>query len=120
MLQERIDAARPIARKIADAEQSFNQSLQLIGELLTEIPRARARLAGRVSPSVGVAASEKLAAAAVAATAGYKELVEAHGHLAEDRDMIGLRTVGFGDLGSCPDTTGKSEEPVHLNVVKAA
>ena len=60
MLHERIKAARPVAQKIADAEKSFNHSLQLIGELLTEIPRARQQFAGRVQLDTGLAASERL------------------------------------------------------------
>jgi hypothetical protein len=121
MLHERIEAARPIAQKIADAEQSFNKSLQLIGELLTEIPRARQQFAGRVPLETGMAASERLAAAAVSATNAYKEVVKAHSHLAADRNSLGMRTVSLGDISGCPDVTGKqSNEEPHLSVVKAA
>jgi hypothetical protein len=121
MLHERIEAARPIAQKIADAEKSFNHSLQLIGELLTEIPRARQQFAGRVPLATGMAASERLAAAAVSATSAYREVVEAHTHLAADRNDLGLRTFGIGDISGCPDVTGQVDnESPHLSVVKAA
>lgn len=121
MLHERIEAARPIAQKIADAEQSFNHSLQLIGELLTDIPRARQQFAGRVPLDTGVAASERLAAAAVSATNAYKEVVEAHGHLAADRNSLGMRTVSFGDIGACPPASGSDQNvSPHLEIVKAA
>ncbi len=121
MLHERIEAVRPIAQKIADAEQSFNHSLQLIGELLTDIPRTRQQFAGRVPLTTGVAASERLAAAAVSATNAYKEVVEAHSHLAADRNNLGLRTVNFGDLTGCPDAAGKEDNDApYLSVVKAA
>lgn len=121
MLHERIEAARPIAQKIADAEQSFNHSLQLIGELLTDIPRTRQQFAGRVPLTTGIAASERLAAAAISATNAYREIVEAHTHLAADRNNLGLRTVSLGDLTGCPDVTGNDQnEAPHLSVVKAA
>lgn len=121
MLHERIEAARPIAQKIADAEKSFNLSLQLIGELLTEIPRARQQFAGRVPLDTGMAASERLAAAAVSATSAYREVVEAHSHLANDRNLVGLRTVSIGDIGACPPENGKLDSAQsHLSVVQAA
>lgn len=120
MLHERIEAARPIAQKIADAEKSFNHSLQLIGELLSEIPRARQQFAGRVPLSTGMAASERLAAAAVSATNAYKEVVEAHCHLAEDRNNLGLRTVSWGDVSGCPETGNEENVAPQLSVVKAA
>lgn len=121
MLHERIEAARPIAQKIADAEQSFNHSLQLIGELLSDIPRARQQFAGRVPLTAGMAASERLAAAAMSATRAYKEVVEAHVHLSDDRNNVGLRTVNLGDLTGCPDAGGKLDDGTsHLSVVKAA
>lgn len=121
MLHERVKAARPIAQKIADAEQSFNHSLQLIGELLTEIPRARQQFTGRVPLHLGVAASERLAAAAVSANKAYREVIEAHEHLAADRNSLGMRTVSLGDVSGCPDVTGQdSSDECHLSVVKAA
>ena len=121
MLHERIEAARPIAQKIADAEKSFNHSLQLIGELLTEIPRARQQFAGRVPLDAGIAASERLAAAAVSATNAYKEVVEAHSHLAQDRKLVGLRTVSIGDIGACPPENGILDQTQsHLSIVQAA
>lgn len=121
MLNERIEAARPIAKKITEAENSLNESLKLIGELLYEIPKARQQFAGRVPLTVGMEATERLAAAAVAATTGYKEIVEAHGHLADDRNLVGLQTVGFGDIGACPPSSSAHPDSVtHLNVVKAA
>jgi hypothetical protein len=121
MLHERIEAARPIAQKIADAEKSFNHSLQLIGELLTEIPRARQQFAGRVPLDTGMAASERLAAAAVSATNAYKEVVAAHCHLAADRNNLGLRTISWGDVSGCPDAARKEDNDApYLSVVKAA
>lgn len=120
MLHERIEAARPIATKISEAEKAFNQSLQLIGELLTEIPRARQQFAGRIPLTAGMAASESLAAAAVSASRAYQQVVEAHGHLAVDRDQVGLRTVGIGDIGACPENGALDQPAHHLSVVKAA
>lgn len=121
MLHERIEAARPIAAKISRAEKSFNECLQLIGELLSDIPRARQQFAGRIPMTAGMAASESLAAAAVSVTRGYMEVIEAHSHLAEDRIQVGLRTVSIGDIGACPPENGAlANASRHLNAVEAA
>jgi hypothetical protein len=67
-----------------------------------------------------MAASERLAAAAMSATRAYKEVVEAHVHLADDRNNVGLRTVSLGDLSGCPEAGKLDDGTSHLSVVKAA
>jgi hypothetical protein len=120
MLNERLDAARPFAKKIKDAESSLNQSLAMIGNLLADIPTARARFAGRIPLDTGIEAYERLATAALVTAQGYKEVVAAHGHFAEDRDHLGLRTLGMGDIHECPPKGNLETQEPHLSLVKAA
>ena len=119
MLNTRVEAARPFAKNLNAVEQSLNQSLALIGQMLADIPAARATLATSIPLETGVAATESLAEAAVSAARSYRQVVEAHGHFAADRDAIGLRTVSFGDLGDCPDWQAKANV-VLFKVAEAA
>ena len=102
MLNQRIEAARPIAKKINEVEKSLNLTMVQMGELLSSIAAAR------------------LAAAETAR--GYREVVEAHRNLAEDRDAAGLQTVGWGDFSECPpvqaEASDKKSNP--LRVVESA
>lgn len=119
MLNERLEAARPFAKNIKDVEQSLNQSLALIGQMLTDIPAARAKLSKSIPLETGVAATESLAEAAVSVARSYRMVVDAHSHFAADRDSMGLRTVSWGDVGDCPYAvpTGTATQ---LSVVSAA
>ncbi|MGC1469075.1 MAG: hypothetical protein WA793_06795 [Sphingorhabdus sp.] len=118
MLNERLTVARSFAEKINETEKSFNQSISLLGQLIAEIPAARSKLGNKVPLSTGIDACERLAAAALSAAQGYRQVVEAHGHFAEDRDTLGLRTVNWGDIHECPPSAGDGAS--HLTVVKAA
>lgn len=118
MLNERIEVARSIAEKIHETEKSFNESIGLLGQLIAEIPTARSKLGNKAPLSVGVDACERLAAAAMSAAQGYRQVVEAHGHFAEDRNSLGLRTVNWGDIHECPPSANEGSS--HLTVVKAA
>jgi hypothetical protein len=121
MLNDRLAAARPFAEKITAAEAAFNTSINLIGQMIADIPAARAKLGKRVSLTTGMDACEQLASAAMLASQGYRQIVKAHECFAQDRDDLGLRTVGFGDIHDCPPPAGSLEVPAnHLSVVKAA
>jgi hypothetical protein len=119
MLNERLEAARPFAKNINAVEHSLNQSLALIGQMLADIPAARAKLAKTIPLETGVAATESLAEAAVSAARSYRQIIEAHAHLAADRDAVGLRTVSFGDVGNCPDFAS-ADSRTGLSVVRVA
>jgi hypothetical protein len=119
MLNERLEAARPFAKNIKAVEQSLNQSLGLIGQMLADIPAARAKLFKTIPLETGMAATESLAEAAVSAARSYRQIIEAHAHFAADKDAIGLRTVSFGDVGNCPNRAS-ADSGTGLSVVRAA
>lgn len=122
MLNQRIKAARPIAKKIHEVEKSLNLTMVQMGELMSSIAAARLAPGTRFSLTAGMDASEKLIAAAAQTAHGYREVVEAHGHLAEDREDAGLRAVSLGDVFECPpaQATGKEEISNPLRVVESA
>lgn len=109
MLNERLAAALPIARSLKNAEQSLNDTVRNIGTLLVDIANAKEAKGTRFALDAGLAASEKVALAAVSALQSYQQVVCAHAELAEDRDNAGLRTLNFGDL-YCPPSAS-AEQP---------
>jgi hypothetical protein len=119
MLNERIEAVRPIADKLTAVEKALNQSITLLGELIAYIPVARASAGTRIPISIGMEATENLALAMSSAARGYREVVQAHTNFAQDRDDLGLRTVAFGDVQTCPPKGDLAREPL-LQVVRAA
>ncbi|ASK88314.1 hypothetical protein [Sphingorhabdus sp. SMR4y] len=113
MLNQRIEAARPIATKIKEVEKSLNLTMVQMGELMSSIAAARMASGTRFSLSAGVDASEKLIAAAAQTARSYREVVEAHSHLAEDQQDAGLRTVSWGDGLECPPPpSGHAEQDI--------
>ena len=122
MLNQRIEAARPIAQKIHEVEKSLNLTMIQIGELMSSIAAARLAPGTRFSLTAGMDASEKLIAAADKTARSYREVVEAHGHLAEDRDDAGLRTVSWGDFSECPpnSATDVNEISNRFRVIESA
>ncbi|OAO01919.1 hypothetical protein [Parasphingorhabdus sp.] len=102
MLNQRIEAARPIAEKINEVEKSLNLAILQIGELMSGIASARLAPGTKFSLSAGVEASDRLIEAAAATAQSYREIVAAHQHLVEDKDEAGLRTVNWGPVG-CPE-----------------
>ncbi len=122
MLNQRIEAARPIAKKINEVEKSLNLTMIQMGELMSSIAAARLAPGTRFSLSAGIDASEKLIAAAAQTARSYREVVEAHAHLVEDREDAGLRTVSWGDVSECPPnpTSASHEVSSSLRVVESA
>lgn len=122
MLNQRIEAARPIAKKINEVEKSLNLTMVQMGELMSSIAAARLAPGARFSLTAGMDASEKLIAAAARTARCYREVVEAHSHLAEDRNDAGLRTVSWGDIFECPpaQATGADEQSSPLRAVESA
>lgn len=122
MLNQRIEAARPIATKIHEVEKSLNLTMVQMGELMSSMAAARLAPGTRFSLTAGIDASEKLIAAAAQTARSYREVVEAHAHLAEDRDDAGLRTVSWGDFSECPpaQASGADDNTSPLRVVESA
>ena len=105
MLNERLSAALPIAKSLKGAERALNDSVRQIGALLVNIADAKDAKGTRFDLGAGVAASEKVALAAVSAIQSYQQMIAAHECLAADRDDAGLKVVSFGDL-YCPSQQG--------------
>ena len=117
MLNERLTATRPIAKSLKNAEQALNDSVRNIGSLLVDIANAKDSKGTRFSLGAGVAASEQIALAAVSAIQSYQQMVAAHAHLAEDRDMAGLGAISYGDT-YCPPARAEAATPsANLRVV---
>lgn len=111
MLNDRLAVAMPIAREIKALEEGINAQMVRVGNLLAAIPEARAKVGQHVPLEAGVEAAEKLAGAATALAATYRQVVEAHGALANDRDLMGLRAVAWGDLQACPKNSADADAP---------
>ncbi|MEQ8745043.1 hypothetical protein [Parasphingorhabdus sp.] len=122
MLNQRIEAARPIAKKIHEVEKSLNLTMVQMGELMSSIASARLAPGTRFSLTAGMDASEKLIDAAAQTARSYREVVEAHAHLAEDREDAGLRAVSWGDGLECPPASAElsPQEVGYPRVVNAA
>ena len=110
MLNQRIEAARPIAVKIHEVEKSLNLTMVQMGELMSSIASARLAPGTRFSLTAGMEASEKLIDAAAQTARSYREVVAAHQHLAEDREDAGLRTVSWGDGLECPPASAALDD----------
>lgn len=91
-------AALPVGASMNKVEETINTSLVEAGELLANIGKARLDRAARMPLSVGMAASEQIIQAAGALTAAYRHSVEAHRHLSDDKQMLGLKVVSWGDF----------------------
>ena len=111
MLNQRIEAARPIAHKIHEVEKSLNLTMLHIGELMSSIASARLAPGTRFSLTAGMDASEKLIAAAAQTARCYRDVVEAHADLAKDQEDAGLRTVSWGDGLECPPVQAELSDP---------
>lgn len=120
MLNDRLEIARPFAKRIKELEANMNNSIRLIGQMLVDIPAAREKIGKHVDLEAGVDACESLAAAALATAQGYRQVIQLHQNLAEDRDRLGLNTVGWGDIHECPPKKPSAETPAHLTIVGAA
>tara|TARA_R110002126_G_scaffold280364_1_gene427712 strand:+ start:13540 stop:13908 length:369 start_codon:yes stop_codon:yes gene_type:complete len=122
MLNQRIEAARPIATKIHEVEKSLNLTMVQMGELMSSIASARLAPGTRFSLTAGMEASEKLIDAAAQTARSYRDVVAAHQHLAEDREDAGLRTVSWGDYAECPPAQANGSDQVSntLRVVESA
>ena len=96
-IQVRSEGAQPIAVSIHEVEKSINTSLLKVGELISNIARFRLDTRSRLPLSTCMQASEQVAHLVGALSLAYRESVETHRHLADDKQMLGLKTVAWGD-----------------------
>jgi hypothetical protein len=104
MLNERLAATRPIAQNLKSVERSLNETVRQMGTLLVSIADAKSAKGTHFSIDLGIAASEKVALAAVSAIQSYQQVIDAHHSLADERASLNLPVRGFGDV-YCPDAT---------------
>lgn len=110
MLKDRVNAARPIAQKLDEVEKSLNLAMLQMGQLMSNIAAARMAPGTRFQLDAGIDASERINAATATTIRSYREIIEAHAHLAEDRDNAGLATRSLGDIFECPPSRAELAE----------
>lgn len=96
MFEQRRHAAQEVADRLIAAEIAIDVALTRTAELVGYMPTAR--LNANVAAEVGQNAIERSAAAFTSLISARREIVQAHGELAETKDRIGLRTLAIGGL----------------------
>ena len=97
------NAAHEVATQIRAVEDSIDSTLSEIAELQSRLMHANA-LAG-VGPAPVHAALQNISTAFCSLVDARGSIVSCHGELVVAKGKVpGLRTVGFGDQGSCPPT----------------
>ncbi len=106
-------AAYEVATQVRAVEDCIDSTLTQIAELQSRVMHVNS--IARVGPAPIHAALEELAAAFGSLIAARGSIVACHGELVVAKEKVpGLRTVGFGDQGECPD---KKIAQVDLRVV---
>ncbi len=102
------NAAYEVATQVRAVEDSIDTALAEIAELQSRMMRVNAVAAtgyGTIHPAL-----QKLAAAVSGLVDTRGAIVDYHAALADARSKVpGLRTVGFGDEGSCPPATAVAD-----------
>jgi hypothetical protein len=102
------NAAIEVAIQVRAVEDSIDLAITEIAELQSRMMRANTLAStryGTIHPAL-----QKIAAAVSALVDTRGAIVECHAALAEARGEVpGLRTVSFGDEGSCPPKTATSD-----------
>ncbi len=114
MLNDRLAAASSVANHLFALEDAIDTALAKAGELTASIPAARTQ--ARLSAVVGQDAFEQVAASLSRLVEARKHIIDAHHHLAETRDQMGLRKImAAGELWKA----SAESEPAHLHLVEA-
>jgi hypothetical protein len=108
-------AAQTLATQLFTTEEAVDNTLVLMGELISAMPRAR--LQARVAATVGQAAVDHVLEAASALAGVRRSLVAAHGALNDAKDEIGLRRVTMVGTGDKSDVDGPRGQAAHLREV---
>ncbi len=91
MLNDRLAAARSVATHLFALEDAIDTALMRAGELTSSIPAARNQ--ANLSAVVGQDAFAEVAASLSRLVEARKHIVDAHNHLADTRDQMGLRKI---------------------------
>jgi len=113
MLKQRRDAARQLANRLFETESAIDEAISKMADLTGYMPIARSD--ANLSAVVG---QEVISQAAV--TLSVLVDVETHNRLADARDQIGLREVGFGLAGDKPAAQGNLEQRPVVSLVEEA
>lgn len=91
---------KTVAYKVADqlfaAELAIDRALSETARLTSML--SEGRVEAGLSAVIGQSVMDRTCASIVMLANGRRELVEAHGHLAQVKDQIGLRTVAIGGM----------------------
>ncbi len=98
MVNERLAAKRTIEQTLKSIENSLNGTMQKKGTLLVSLYNAKSAKGTHFSIELGIAASEKVAMAAVSAIQSYQQVIDAHHSLAEERAGLSLPVRAYGDV----------------------
>lgn len=104
---------KTVAYKVADqlfaAELAIDRALSETARLTTML--SEGRVEAGLSAVIGQSVMDRTCASIVMLSNGRRELVEAHGHLADVKNQIGLRTVAIGGMDkpeeNAPPPTGE-------------
>jgi hypothetical protein len=102
------NAAYEVATQVREVEDCIDAALTEIAELQARMMRASSVAQagyGTIHPAL-----EQLAAAVSGLVESRGAVVACHAALADAKGKVpGLRTVGFGDEGSCPPKTAQAD-----------
>ena len=101
--------AHQVADQLFAAELAIDRALSETARLTSML--SDGRVEAGLSAVVGQSVMDRTCASIVMLANGRRELVEAHGHLTEVKNQIGLRTVAIGGLDkpeeNAPAPTGE-------------
>ena len=106
-----------VAHKVADqlfvAELAIDRALSETARLTSML--SDARVEAGLSAVVGQSVMDRTCASIVMLANGRRELVEAHGHLSDVKNQIGLRAVAIGGMDkpeeNAPPPSGELDQP---------
>jgi hypothetical protein len=97
----KIDGARRVARALFDLENSLDQSIASLGDLISEAHKMKIECALTIFH--GQESLEKAAQLASHLTEARRTAGELHRRLEQTQAQIGLRTISFGVVGKPPE-----------------
>jgi hypothetical protein len=109
MMKQRLQAAEKVAGQLVPTEAGIDNTIASLMALSTTLMTAHEE--ANLSRVVSKEAFDSLGQAVALMFQVRSKVLEAHGHLVDTRDKIGLRTVGFGTWQSCPPM-GVASPPV--------
>jgi hypothetical protein len=111
MLNQRLAAARSVSADLHKFEAALDEAIALGAQLSARM--VTARMEAKLSAVLGQEALDGVVRSVSTMVNARRELVEAHNHLANVKDEIGLRTVAMGDLMKPPSAQTTSSPQLH-------